>query len=132
MKRREARELFMQLLFQMETQKDFSEEKKEQFIELYLTGENQREYLDRMYLAAKEHLPEVDAALENASDNWKLSRFAKVDLAVLRLACLEIFFLEEIPDPVSANEAVELAKKFGGPDSGKFVNGLLGNILRSK
>jgi N utilization substance protein B len=57
---------------------------------------------------------------------------SKVDLSILRLAAAEIFHMEDIPDSVSANEAVELAKIYGGDDSPKFVNGILGKIIRGK
>jgi N utilization substance protein B len=57
---------------------------------------------------------------------------AKVDLAILRLSAAEILYLEDVPDSASINEAVDMAKKFGGDDSGKFINGILGKVVRSK
>ncbi len=132
MKRREARERFMQILFQMEAQQDFSRAEQEQFLKLYVEDTSQSEYFERMQCCVEEHLGELDAKLEAASENWKISRFAKVDLAILRLAAAEIFYLDDIPDSVSVNEAVELAKKFGGEDSPRFVNGILGKLVRGK
>jgi N utilization substance protein B len=57
---------------------------------------------------------------------------AKVDLSILRLSAAEILYLSDIPDSASINEAVEMAKKYGGEDSGKFINGILGKVVRSK
>ena len=64
--------------------------------------------------------------------NWKLNRISKVNLSVLRLAFYEIDFFEDIPYKVTANEAVKLAKKYGGNESGAFVNGVIGTFLKSK
>lgn len=132
MRRTEARELFMQLLFQMEVQNDFSQEIKDKFIREHLSDSNQLEYFNRLYLAAVENLPEIDETLESCSENWKINRMAKVDLAILRLSAAEILYLEDVPDSASINEAVDMAKKFGGDDSGKFINGILGKVVRSK
>ena len=73
-----------------------------------------------------------DRLIESNLRGWKLSRLPKVTLAILRLAVAEIMCLEEIPDSVSVNEAVELAKKYGGEEAPKFVNGLLGTVVRAK
>ena len=85
-----------------------------------------------MYQTVSEHLDEIDGVLANAAENWKIDRIAKVDLAVLRLSVTELMYFEQIPDSASINEAVELAKKYGGEDSGKFVNGILGRIVKEK
>lgn len=64
------------------------------------------------------------------SADWDYNRISKVDRAILRLATYEIYFDPEMPPKVSINEAVDLAKKFGSPDNGRFVNGLLGQLLK--
>ena len=132
MRRTEARELFMQLLFQMEVQNDYGQEIKQRFVQEHLKDSNQLEYFDRIFEAAVENLTSIDEKLEACSDNWKISRMAKVDLAILRLSVAEILYLDEVPDSASINEAVDMAKKFGGDDSGKFINGILGKVVRSK
>lgn len=74
----------------------------------------------------------VDARVEAASENWALSRMPIVDRSILRLAVFEMLYREDVPVSVSINEAVELAKGFGGEDdSPRFVNGVLGRIARS-
>lgn len=131
-KRTEARELFMKLLFQMQIQNEYGLEIKEKFIQEYIKEEEPLKYFNRLYHAAVDHLTEIDKRLEECSENWKLNRMSKVDLAVLRLSCAELLYIEDVPDSASINEAVELAKKYSNEDSGKFVNGILGKVARSK
>jgi N utilization substance protein B len=122
----------MQLLFQMEVQNDYGQEIKQRFMKENLKDSNQIEYFDQLYESAIENLAIIDEKLEACSENWKINRMAKVDLAILRLSAAEILYLEDVPDSASINEAVDLAKKFGGDDSGKFINGILGKVARSK
>ncbi len=79
--------------------------------------------------AILEKLPEIDGILSKASEGWKLSRIGRVELTILRLACFEIRFDETVPEKVAINEAVELAKKFGGDESPSFVNGILAKLV---
>jgi len=132
MRRTEARELFMQLLFQMEVQNDYSQNIKEKFVQEHMKDSNQMEYFNLLFESAVNNLPAIDEKLDACSENWKISRMAKVDLAILRLSSAEIMYLEDVPDSASINEAVDMAKKFGGDDSGKFINGILGKVVRSK
>ena len=132
MRRTEARELFMQLLFQMEVQDDYGQEIKQRFIQEHMKDSNQLEYFIRLFDAAVNNLAVIDETLESCSENWKISRMAKVDLAILRLSAAEILYLDDVPDSASINEAVDMAKKFGGDDSGKFINGILGKVARRK
>lgn len=74
------------------------------------------------------HQAQLDGAIEGISENWVLSRMPIVDRNILRMAAYEILFDDDIPDSVSINEAVEMAKVYGGDDSSKFVNGILGRL----
>ena len=132
MRRTEARELFMQLLFQMEVQNDYSQEIKERFVREHLKDSNQMEYFNNIFEAAVSNLAVIDGKLEACSENWKVSRMAKVDLAILRLSAAEILYLKDIQDSASINEAIDLAKKFVVDESGKFINVILGKVVRSK
>ena len=76
-----------------------------------------------------EKLPEIDNILEGVAEGWRLGRMGRVELTILRLACFEIRFDDSVPDKVAINEAVELAKKFGGDESPSFVNGVLAKIV---
>ena len=132
MRRSEAREHLMQMLFEMEVQGDYSQEARERFEANFLESSGQREYMDRMFGVFTDHLEEIDRTLEESSDRWKLSRLAKVDLAILRVAAAELLYMDDIPDSASIDEAIELAKKFGGDDSGRFINGVLGKVAKVK
>lgn len=74
---------------------------------------------------------ELDERLDSISQNWAVSRMPIMDLAILRIALFEMLYVDEVPVSVSINEAVEMAKAFGGEDdSPRFINGMLGNIAR--
>ena len=78
------------------------------------------------------HLAELDGEIEAASRDWRVERMPKVDLTILRLATWEILHEEDVPGSVAINEAVELASRYSEPASGRFINGVLGTILRKK
>ena len=77
---------------------------------------------------AKESLEAIDELIESASDNWTLDRMPVVDRSLLRLTTYEMRYVDDVPVSVSINEAVNLAKEFGGDDSPRFINGILGRI----
>lgn len=86
------------------------------------------DFCRQLVLGVEAHQGRIDAMIEDTSENWTLSRMPLVDRNILRLAVFEIVYLEEVPDSVSINEAVEMAKVYGGEDSSKFVNGILGRL----
>lgn len=77
-----------------------------------------------------ENLDAIDEVIEKYSIGWKKERLPKVTLAILRLAIAEIMYLDSVPSSVSANEAVELAKKYGASSDASFINGILGSYIR--
>jgi N utilization substance protein B len=74
------------------------------------------------------HQARIDSIIEDISENWALSRMPLVDRNILRLAVYEMLYRDDVPDSVAINEAVEMAKVYGGDDSSKFVNGILGRL----
>lgn len=78
------------------------------------------------------HMEEVDKIISEAAPEWPIAQIAKVDLSILRLAVFELAIERRIPPKVIIDEAVELAKEFGGDNSGSFVNGVLGTVLASQ
>lgn len=127
MKRGQARELLMQLLYQMSIHDDFDISNKEKFEKEFQLNK-QQEYFSVAFNQIINHKEDIDKLISANLKKWKLDRIPKVDLAILRLAVAEIKYMETIPNSVSINEAVELAKKFGNEDSSKFINGVLGKI----
>ncbi len=90
------------------------------------------EYAENLVTGVSEHMDELDAKLASTSENWALDRMPVVDRAILRLAAYEMLYVDDVPVSVTINEAVELAKAYGGEDdSSRFVNGVLGRIARS-
>lgn len=130
MRRREQREHVFKLLFM--TEFNSTEEMPGQLVS-YFEGMDELEEKDQEYIRVKynqvlANLPEIDALLEGTSKGWKTKRMNRVDLTALRLAVYELKFDNDVPVGVAINEAVELAKCFGGDTSGSFVNGILGKI----
>lgn len=89
-------------------------------------------YIQSVLSGVFEHLDELDEQIEKYLVNWTLERLARVDLAILRLAAYEILYRDDIPESVSVNEAVELARTFSTDEAGGFINGVLGSLLRGK
>ena len=95
-------------------------------------GKADRAYITRVLDGVLSHLDELDSEIEAASRDWRVERMPKVDLTILRLATWEILHEEDVPGSVAINEAVELAGRYSEPVSGRFINGVLGTILRKK
>lgn len=81
--------------------------------------------------AVENNFSEIDSIIEANSQDWTIARLPKVTLAILRLAVAEIKYVDEVPNGVAVNEAVELAKKYGTNDDASFINGILGTISKS-
>ena len=128
MNRKKEREQAFYLIFE----KCFSNESTNEILEL---AEECREfesteYITDVFNGVYDNLEEIDNIISKYSTGWKIERISKVALAILRLAIFEIKFLDDIPNGVSVNEAVELAKEFGLNDDASYVNGLLGAYIR--
>ncbi len=100
-------------------------------------SENEPSEADRAYIShvldgVLNHLDELDETIQAASPRWEISRMPHVDLTILRMAAWEILHEKDVPGAVAINEAVNLANRFSEPTSGRFVNGVLGTILRRK
>ena len=87
-------------------------------------------YVRGVLKVVEAHLDEIDRRIEDSLSNWTLDRVAAIDRALLRLATAELLWMEEIPPKVSIQEAVRLAEQYGGPDSPRFVNGVLDALYR--
>ncbi|AIQ64760.1 nitrogen utilization protein B [Paenibacillus stellifer] len=140
MKRRVAREIVIQSLYQMEMNEVESSEAVTMLLdEAAEDNETDRtigdEALMRDYVLSHvngiwEAKPAIDDMLEHYLKGWQMSRLSRVDRQILRLAAYEMIYLNDVPAKVAVNEAIELAKHFGTEDSGKFVNGVLGKMIQ--
>lgn len=129
MKRRELREHIFEILFRVEFMDDQDmEEQMDLFFEDLAAEAEDVNYMKNKYLAIREKMSEIDITIDEKSTGWKTSRMGKVELTILRLAVYEMLFDEDVPVTVAINEAVEIAKKFGGDDTPAFVNGVLAKV----
>lgn len=133
MRRREQREHIFKLLFMTEfnSQNEMKEQQEIYLDEIEEITDKDRAYIQEKYAHVMEHIEEIDKKLNEISHGWRTRRMNRVDLTALRLATYEIGYDQDVPVGVAINEAVELAKKFGGEASGSFVNGILGKIANA-
>ena len=92
-------------------------------------NEEDQKYLEERVEKIMARIPQLDEEINKVAEGWKTNRMGKVELTILRLAAYELKDDEEIPDKVAINEAVELAKKFGGDEAPAFVNGILAKLV---
>ncbi len=123
-----ARELALKVLFELETDSKEPEQALQYHLGELRADDEVETFARTLVTGVLEHRAEIDAELVQASKNWSLEQMAKVERTLLRIAVFEIRFLPGVPVKAAINESIELAKTFGGPDSGKFVNGILGKI----
>lgn len=130
MSRRLARQVAFQTLFQIDlAQMDLETALRQRLEDVELDEEN-KAYVQTVVRGVMEQLTALDAQIAHVAKGWNVHRLGFVDRSILRLAIYEIVFMDEIPVRVAVNEAVELAKEFGDEESPKFVNGLLGTVVR--
>jgi N utilization substance protein B len=126
--RRKGRELALQALYQTEVTGDVSARALDLFLSHFEGGAQAKDFARRLIAGVIEHRSEIDRAIEASAENWKLSRMAKVDLVILRLATFELLFCPDIPTNVSLDEAIEIGKRYGSDDSSTFINGVLDKV----
>lgn len=135
MNRRQLRENVFKLLFNKEFHdKTDHDEQTKLFFEFTDNiddiSEPDKSYINDKVNEIMCHQPEIDAAVSEVAKGWNLNRMGKVDVTLIRLAYYEMHYLDEIPVKVAINEAVELAKKYGGEDSPSFINGILAKLVK--
>lgn len=128
MKRREAREQAFVLIFERSINHDTTEEiidaaglSRDVIID---------EFAENIAVGVEENEVALDAQIQANIRGWKIDRLSKVSLSLLKLAIYEMMFVEDIPISVSINEAIDLAKKYGGADDAPYVNGVLGSVAK--
>jgi len=129
--RREGREHAVQALYAVELSPSPPREAIALFWETERFKSAARAFAGELLAGLLDHREEIDAQIAAKSPNWSLSRMAKIDLAIIRLAAYELLFRADIPKNVTINEAIEIAKKFGTEESPAFVNGIVDEIARS-
>ncbi len=129
-----ARSIIMQVLYQW----DFRGQPtaampaiiEQNLIEFGVGIEDEKEYIEKTIDAIIENLSKIDKVIVDYATNWPMDQITLIDRNILRIGVYELLLNDEIPAKVAINEAIEIAKTYGGPSSGKFVNGVLGAIYK--
>lgn len=130
--RRQARELTLQILYEIELSGAPHKEVIDRVIADRHPGEDGAAFVLTLVEGTLRNLKEIDGLITETSSHWKMTRMPAVDRNLLRLSTFELVYLNDIPLSVSINEAVEIAKKFGTGDSAAFVNGVLDKIAEGR
>jgi len=145
MTRTVAREIAIQLEFAVaQSGRDASEAFDEFFEKEYYDSlaaedanfaiypDDQLDYIKGIVLGVFEHSDELNSLIEKYARGWKISRISRIALAIMRVALFEVIYLEDVPDSVAINEAIELAKGYEEPETIAFINGILGSFMRAE
>jgi len=129
--RREARELALQALYQLDVT---GESEAERALAVFWThfdaASEVRDFARELVDGVRTNCERIDALIAASVEHWRLPRLSRVDLNLLRLATFELLARPDIPASVTINEAIEIARRFGSEDSAAFVNGVVDHIAR--
>ena len=133
MKRKRSREIAMELLFSMEISKNSYEQTIESFSENYEMDLKtiDLEYIKEVMKSVTDYKEEIDEIIKNSLINWTIERVSKVNLIIVRLAIAEMLYIDDVPEVVAINEAIELTKKYSDDKSVSFVNGALDKAFKN-
>ncbi|PKM54635.1 MAG: transcription antitermination factor NusB [Firmicutes bacterium HGW-Firmicutes-5] len=130
MNRKNIRENIFKIIFSYEFGLEVPiEEHIEDYLGTIEVKDDEAVYIKTKAMGIVSKKAELDATIGSSSTSWNLKRIANVEMAILRLALFEILYDEEIPTNVAINEAIEMARKYGGDQSPKFVNGVIAGIV---
>ncbi len=130
--RRKARELALQILYQMDISGISSEKALKIIFSQYRLKPEVKDFAENLVQGVYFSFHSINGLIEKYAKNWTLERMAIIDRNILRFSIYELFFLEKVPSIVSINEAIEIAKRYGTEDSGKFINGILDKIRKER
>ncbi|MGQ9678109.1 MAG: transcription antitermination factor NusB [bacterium] len=130
--RRLARESAVEVLYRLDLVKDEPEAVIQEICVRKNPSEDAESYLRRIVQTVERHQKEIDRVLKRNLRRWRLERLTFIDRAILRMGCAELLFFSDVPPKVVINEAVDIAKKFGDDNAGKFVNGVLDGVFKSR
>ena len=132
-KRTKARECALKILYAVDITKDDPKKCIDIFWQNHEESETQvRDFANQLVSGVSKNIDLIDRVITRYATNWQLKRMAVTDRNILRFATYELLFMEEIPPKVSINEAIDIAKRYGDKDSGKFVNGVIDKINKSE
>ena len=123
--RRKAREVALQVLYQIDVSKIDVDEAIELFKSNFGMPRESVEFSEQLIKYTLDHIEEIDNLITNCSEHWSLERMSIVDKSILRMAICEFLYCDDIPPKVTLNEAIEIGKNYGSDNSGSFINGIL-------
>lgn len=127
-KQRKAREGALQVLFEVDLVGHDVEDVRARQFDQMLLADGFRAYAERLVDGVLAHRDDLDAVIVATAPAWPIAQLPRVDVNILRLALCELLYSTEVPVGAVINEAVELAKRYGSENSGKFINGALGTV----
>jgi len=130
--RRKARELALQILFQMDVGEIALEEAIKNFWKVGKVHPEIRDFTLKLSRGVMENIVQIDENIKKYTMNWTINRINNIDRNILRIAIYELIYCTDIPYKVAINEAIEIAKKYGTLESGKFINGVLDKVAKEK
>ena len=130
--RRLARESAFEVLYRLDLVEDEPEAVIQEICVRKNPSEEAESYMRRIVQTVEKHRDEIDRVLKRNLKRWRLERVTFIDRAILRMGCAELLFFADVPPKVVINEAVEIAKKFGDDNAGKFVNGVLDGVFKNQ
>jgi N utilization substance protein B len=128
-RRSRAREVALQLLYELDRNPAIPENRDRGFVESRLRGAGLRQFALDLIAGVRTKREDIDRIIQEAAQNWTVGRMTPIDRSILRLATFEILFCTDTPAKVAIDEAIELAKRFGTAESSRFVNGILDRIV---
>ncbi|MEA1909633.1 MAG: transcription antitermination factor NusB [Patescibacteria group bacterium] len=126
-----ARIVVMQSLYEVLQRGDDLTEVIDRHLKNHEFDENNTKFIHKLGSGVIDHMKEIDEVITISAPEWPINQIAQVDLSILRLAIFELLFDDEVPPKAVINEAVELGKAYGGENTSKFVNGVLGTVFRN-
>lgn len=131
MSRRTERQKAVELLYEMTMQKEDEAAFVVEYFEKYSIESEKAKYVEKLLRTYFEHKDAINTVISENIQKWKIERLGKLDASILRIATTEMLYFEDVPEAVSINEAVELAKIFSEEKGFKFVNKVLRNIFEA-
>lgn len=128
--RSKAREVALHILYQREITGTNHHDSFSRYLEYNPQKQEVLDFAATLLNGVIEHLCVIDSLIKKYAKNWGINRMAVIDRNILRIACFELIFLEDVPPKVAINEAIELAKRFGDIDSPRFINGVVDKIYK--
>lgn len=132
MTRKQARDTAFKLIYQMQIQKENSDFILNLYYEQTECPPDAKNYIDNVVGGVFKNQSEIDSYIDELLEGWSLKRISKISYAAIRLSVYEIIFRDDIPNSVSINEAVQLAKKYESTQAANFVNGVLASLLKRR